>query len=58
MNLSAPKRITFWFSVVLGIFGIVGIIAPSFPLIGGAIGFWFLLIGFALLVFGNILKGL
>jgi len=58
MKLSAPKNVTFWVAAVLGILGIVGTMAPSFPLIGGAIGFWFLLVGFALLVFGNLLKGL
>ena len=58
MKLSAPKNITFWFATVLGILGIVGTMAPAFPVIGGALGFWFLLVGFALLVFGNLLKGL
>lgn len=58
MKLSAPKNATFWVAAVLGILGIVGTMAPDFPLIGGAIGFWFLVVGFALLVFGNLLKGL
>lgn len=58
MNLTPPKNVTFWVSIVLGVLGIVGTFAPSLPVIGGALAFWFLLVGFVLLAAGNLLKGL
>jgi hypothetical protein len=57
MNLTPPKKVTFWFSIILGVLGIVGTFAPTLPVIG-TLAFWFLLVGFVLLAFGNLLKGL
>jgi len=58
MSLTPPKNITFWFSIILGVLGVVGTFAPTLPVIGGAMAFWLLLVGFVLLAFGNLLKGL
>lgn len=56
MQLTPPKRVTFWFSIILGVLGIVGTFI-TIPVIS-ELAFWFLLVGFALLAFGNLLKGL
>jgi hypothetical protein len=57
MKLSTPKMITFWIAVVLGVLGLLGKLVPSLPLVG-AFAFWFLFVGFVLLVLGLMLNGL
>ena len=57
MKLSTPKMITFWIAVVLGVLGLLGKLVPSLPLVG-AYAFWFLFVGFVLLVLGLMLDGL
>ena len=52
MKLQAPKLITFWIAVALGVLGIIGYFA--FP----AYAFWLVLVGLILLALGNLLKGL
>jgi len=49
--------ITFWIAVVLGVLGLFGKLAPSLPLVG-PFAFWFLFVGFVLLVLSLLLKGL
>jgi len=56
MNLTPPKVITFWIAVILGVLGFLGTFM-SIPLVS-AYAFWFLFIGFVLLVLGLLVKGL
>jgi hypothetical protein len=57
MKLTPPKVITFWIAVVLGVLGLIGYLAPSTPLIG-PYNFWFVFVGWLLLVLGLLIKGL
>ena len=56
MNLSAPKQITFWIAVILGVLGILGTLVPTIGL--GSFAGWLLIIGFIVLVLANLLEGL
>jgi hypothetical protein len=56
MKLSAPKNITWWIAVVVGVLGFIGNFV-AIPVIGG-LSFWLLFIGFALLAVATIIKGL
>jgi hypothetical protein len=56
MKLTPPKVITFWIAVILGVLGFLGAIV-SIPLVS-AYAFWFLFVGFILLVLGLLVKGL
>ena len=56
MKLNPPKTITFWISVVLGLLGLIGSFV-SIPVVSG-LAFWFVFVGFALLVAGLLVKGL
>jgi hypothetical protein len=56
MKLSPPKKITFWVSVILGLLGLIGTFV-TIPVVSG-FAFWFVFVGFALLVAGLLLKGL
>lgn len=58
MKLSAPKQLTFWIAVILGVLGIAGIFVSSLPFVSGPNAIWFLLVGFVLLALGNLLEGL
>lgn len=57
MKLSAPKQVTFWIAVVIAILGVLGILVPSIPVIGGAFAAWLVVIGFVVLAVGNLLEG-
>lgn len=56
MKLTAPKKITFWVSVVLVVLGLIGyfIVLPVLT----PLAFWLVLAGFVLLAAANILTGL
>lgn len=54
MKLSAPKNITFWVAVVLGVLGFLGTLV-SIPLVS-ANAFWFVFLGFVVLVLGVFFK--
>jgi len=56
MDLSAPKQVTYWISVVLAVLGLLGQIV-TIPFVS-AYAFWFLLVGFVLLALGCFLKDL
>ena len=56
MNLSAPKNITWWIAVVLGVLGILGTFV-SIPFVSAS-AFWFVAVAFILLALGTFLKGL
>jgi len=56
MKLNAPKKITWWISVVLGVLGILGqLIAIPFV---STYAIWFVAAGFVLLALATSLKGL
>jgi hypothetical protein len=54
MKPSAPTTIVWILGLILGILGIIGHFIPSLSMVG----FWLLLIGFALLALGTSLKGI
>ncbi len=56
MKLTPPKAITFWIAVILGALGFIGSLV-SIPLVS-AYAFWFLFVGFVVLVLGLLVKGL
>ena len=53
-NVNAPKRTTFWISLVLGLLGIIGSISPSVAVYAP----WVLALGWLLLTLGCFVKGL
>jgi hypothetical protein len=56
MKLTPPKMLTFWIAVILGVLGFIGkLVAVPFV---SANSFWFLFVGFVLLVLGLFVKGL
>ena len=56
MKLNAPKRVTWWIAVVLGVLGIVGEYVPLGIISDNA--FLFVAIGFVLLALATFIKGL
>ena len=56
MKLNAPKLVTFWVAVVIGLIGLIAGIAPI-PVVS-PFAFWVVVLGFVILVLGNLLKGL
>lgn len=56
MKLNAPKVVTWWIAVILGVLALLGHVAVV-PVLG-AYAFWMALIGLALLVVANLVKGL
>ena len=57
MRFSAPKQITWIIALILGIVGIVATVA-TVPVITPAIGFWLVVVGWALLLIAAITRGL
>ena len=57
MQLNAPKKITWWIAVVLGVLGLVGIFVPTLPILG-AYAVWLVVIGFLLLALATLLPNL
>jgi len=56
MKLTPPKVITFWIAVILGILGFLGSLT-TIPFVS-ANSFWFVFVGWLLLVLGLLVKGL
>jgi membrane protein YdbS with pleckstrin-like domain len=56
MKLSAPKTVTWWIAVILGVLGILGNFV-TLPFVS-ANAFWFVAIGFVLLALATFLKDL
>jgi hypothetical protein len=56
MRLSAPKVITWWIAVIIGVLGILGYFA-TIPFVS-ANSFWFVAVGFILLALATLLKDL
>ncbi len=57
MKLSAPKKTVFWISVIAFVIGMLGVVG-ALPFIPQLVSFFIVLIGYALLLLGNILKGM
>jgi hypothetical protein len=56
MKLNAPKNVTWWIAVVLGVLGILGNYM-AIPFVSG-FAFLFVAVGFVLLALATYLKGL
>ena len=56
MKLSAPKVVTWWIAILLGILGILGNVV-AIPVLS-TLAFWLVLIGLLLLALGCVIKGL
>jgi hypothetical protein len=56
MKLSAPKTVSWWIAVVLGVLGILGTFI-SIPVVT-ANAFWFVVVAFVLLALATYLKNL
>ena len=56
MKLSAPKTVTWWIAVVLGVLGILGTFV-SIPVVS-ANAFWFVAVAFIVLALATYLKDL
>jgi hypothetical protein len=56
MKLTPPKVITFWIAVILGLLGFLGTFM-AIPFVS-ANSFWFVFVGWLLLVLGLLIKGL
>jgi general stress protein CsbA len=56
MNLSAPKNVTFYVAVVLGLLGLLGAIIPLGFVT--SLSFWLVLVGFVVLAAGNLMSNL
>jgi hypothetical protein len=55
MKLTPPTRLAFWISVVLVVLGFLGTMA-TIPFVSGA-AFWFVLVGYLVLLLGLLIKG-
>lgn len=55
MKLNPPKKMTFWASVVLVVLGVLGSFI-TIPFVSG-LAFWFVVVGYGVLVAGLLLKG-
>ena len=56
MSLSAPKQITWWIALIVGIVGIVAQLV-TIPVLTG-LAFWLVVVAFVLLILATFLKGL
>lgn len=55
MKLTPPKKSTFWISVVLVALGLIGTFV-TIPFVSG-LAFWFVFVGYVVLLLGLLLKG-
>jgi len=56
MKLSAPKQVTFWVAVIVGLVGLVAFVV-AIPVLT-PFAFWIVVVGFVILVLANLLEGL
>ncbi len=56
MRLNAPKKVVFWISVIVFVIGMLGVFG-ALP-IGQLLSAFIVLIGYVLLLLGNIVKGM
>jgi len=55
MKLNAPKQVTWWIAVVLGVLGLIGTFV-AIPFVSGY-AFWFVFVAFLLLALATFLEG-
>lgn len=53
-SVNAPKKVTFWISLALGLLGVIGAIIPAMATFAP----WILALGWLLLTLGCFVKGL
>ena len=56
MKFSAPKQVTWWIAVVIGVLGILATLV-TIPVLT-QFAFWLVVIGFALLAVATVMEGL
>ena len=56
MQLSAPKQITWWIALVVGVVGVLAHLV-TIPVLSG-LSFWLLVVAFVLLILATLLKDL
>ena len=56
MKLNAPKKLTWWIAVIVGVIGIVAHLV-TIPVVSG-FAFWLVAVAFVLLALATYLKGL
>lgn len=56
MKLNPPTKIAFWISVVLAVLGLLGSLV-TIPFVSG-LAFWFVVVGYAVLVTSLLVKGM
>lgn len=56
MKTSAPKNITWWICLVLGVLGILATLV-KIPVVSGN-EFWFVVVGLAIMLIATVTKGL
>ncbi len=56
MKLSPPKTVTFWLALILAALGVLAKLV-SIPVLS-PFAFWLVVIGFVILLLGNMVKGL
>ena len=52
MKLTPPTKLAFWISVVLAALGLIGQFVPAIPF-----PFWFVFVGYGVLLLGLLVKG-
>ncbi len=57
MNLSAPKKVIFLISLVLGIFAILAAFIPALHFMGNGQAFWTAVLAWLVLAAGNLMTG-
>lgn len=55
MKLTPPSRLAFWISVILVGLGFLGVLT-TIPFVSGS-AFWFVLVGYIVLLLGLLVKG-
>jgi hypothetical protein len=59
MQLSAPKQLTWWIALIVGVVGIlVQLFVPTLIALPFGLGFWLVVVAFVLLLLATYLKGL
>jgi hypothetical protein len=56
MNISAPRQVTFWIAVIVAAIGLISYLV-TIPVLSG-LAFWLVVLGFLILMLGNLLEGL
>ena len=56
MQFSAPKQVTWWIAVVIGVLGILATLV-TIPVLSG-FAFWLVVVGFVLLAVATVVEGL